>query len=288
MKTALPLLVLGLVLAAAPCRADKLDTPACQRDLAQTQTSLDAALARLRNLNELPQEQKCAAIANPADATRAAREVWARCHTGEEHDRKISDADDVIEAVRRTYNRVCPPRDGMVRVTMMALKDIAPRELPRPLAAVHTCDTDARIAFINEPFDGGLIRLAGCQGRTDVSAEEQEGRNASAAALAGEQVQVYLTLDSTGRGATKLWFPIFTADGNQTKVGTLPQQGTMPTGRDTVVANWAPADPAICRIHAEWRIKERKAELVLWQELADCTTKGPPQFKTIVDRRAEK
>ena len=170
---------------------------------------------------------------------------------------------------------------------MMAVQRIAPRELPPQLAATHQCDTDPTISFMNEPFDGGRIMLAGCQGRADVSAEERSGLNASVAALAGEQMRVYLTLDSTGRGATRLWFPVFAGDGNQTKVGTLPQSGTMPTGRNTVVANWAPADPAVCRVHAEWRVKERKAELVLWQELADCKA-SPQPFKTIVDRRAEK
>jgi hypothetical protein len=99
--------------------------------------------------------------------------------------------------------------------------------------------------------------LAGCAGRSDASAEERQA----------------------------LRFPIFAADGNQLMIDTLPQQGTMPTGLDTVVANWAPADPAICRVHAEWHVTERKAELVLWQELADCKAPGPPAFKTIVDRR---
>jgi hypothetical protein len=28
-----------------------------------------------------------------------------------------------------------------------------------------------------------------------------------------------------------------------------------------------------------------KPALVLWQELADCSRAGPPQFKTILDRR---
>ena len=286
MKIALSLLALGF-LVAVPCRAGTLATPACKADLAQTEKSLAVALARIGNLDALPQEEKCAAIANQGDAARAAREVWARCHTGEEHDRRISDADDVIEEVRKTYNRVCPPRNGMVRVHMMETRRIAPRELPGALAAVHQCDTASMISFMNEPFDGGRIMLAGCLGRDDVSAEERKGLNASAAALGGEQVRVYHTLDSTGRGATRLWFPIFTGDGNQMKVGTLPQSGTMPTGRNSIVANWAPADPAICRIHAEWRVQERKAELVLWQELADCKA-SPPPFKTIVDRRTEK
>ena len=287
MKTVLSLSILALLAAAVPCGAGTLATPVCKRDLAKTQKSLDAALARIGNLDALPQDEKCGAIANQGDAARAAREVWSRCNTGEEHDRRISDADDVVEEVRKTYNRVCPPRNGMIRVVMMETKRIDPHALPQPIAAVHQCDMDPTISFMNEPFDGGRIMLAGCEGSTTLSPEERRGRNASAAALAGEQVQVYLTLDSTGRGPTRLWFPIFTGDGNQIKVGTLPQQGTMPTGRNAVVANWAPADPAICRIHAEWRIKERKAELVLWQELADCKT-SPPPFKTIVDRRAEK
>jgi hypothetical protein len=55
--------------------------------------------------------------------------------------------------------------------------------------------------------------------------------------------------------------------------------------RDSIAANWAPADPTICRVHVEWRIADRKAVLVLWQELADCGKPGPPEFKTILDRR---
>ena len=36
------------------------------------------------------------------------------------------------------------------------------------------------------------------------------------------------------------------------------------------------------------KLSERKAELVLWQELFDCKAPGPPAFKTIVDRREAK
>ncbi len=278
------LLIVSLV-AATPAAAGTVNTLICKRDLAKTWESLQAALKRLDGLADMPQEQKCAAISGQGDAARNAREVWSRCHAGEEHDRKISDADDVIEAVRKKYNEVCPPRPGMVRVNMVSSKHIAPRELLKPLAAVHTCAADPVMKFMNEPFDGGRIMLAGCKGRDDVSADEVRHLNASAQTLAKEQVVVYLALDSTGRGAVPLSFPILTADGNQISVDTLPEQGTIPMSRNTIAANWAPADPAICRIHAEWRVTDRKARLVLWQELAECKTGEKPEFKTVLDRR---
>ena len=73
--------------------------------------------------------------------------------------------------------------------------------------------------------------------------------------------------------------------GNQISIDTLPEQGTIPMSRNMIAANWAPADPAICRIHAEWRVTDRKARLVLWQELAECKTGEKPEFKTVLDRR---
>jgi hypothetical protein len=288
MKATFVLSALAATFLALPAHADTLATPACQRDIAQVQKARHDSLARMRALSDMPQEQKCSVIADQGELERNAREVFSRCLTGRAHDQAIADADDLIAAVRKTYDRVCPPRPGMVRVTMMETRHVSARELPRGLAAAHRCDTDNKMSFMNEPFVGGRIMLAGCAGRTDASAEERQARNISAAALADEQVRVYLTLDASGRGAEALRFPIFAADGNQLVVDTLPQQGTMPTGLDSVVANWAPADPAICRVHAEWHVKARKAELVLWQELADCKAPGPPAFKTIVDRREAK
>jgi hypothetical protein len=283
MTARLVLAALALIAVAAPCRAE--GTPACRRELDQILKERMASLPRLRALDSMPQQEKCSTISAQGELERKAREVFARCMNGAEHDRYIADTDQNLDEVRTTYNRICPPRDGMVRVNMMALTRVAARELPPGLAAAHKCDTDDKMAFMNEPFAGGRIMLAGCAGHAGASPQEQRARNARAAALADEQVRVYLTLDSSGRGAQLLRFPIFTGDGSELAVATLPQQGTMPNGRDSVVANWAPADPAICRIHAEWRIKERKAELVLWQELADCKAPGPPAFKTIVDRR---
>ncbi len=245
------LLIVSLV-AATPAAAGTVNTLICKRDLAKTWESLQAALKRLDGLADMPQEQKCAAISGQ---------------------------------VRKKYNEVCPPRPGMVRVNMVSSKHIAPRELLKPLAAVHTCAAEPVMKFMNEPFDGGRIMLAGCKGRDDVSADEVRHLNASAQTLAKEQVVVYLALDSTGRGAVPLSFPILTADGNQISVDTLPEQGTIPMSRNTIAANWAPADPAICRIHAEWRVTDRKARLVLWQELAECKTDEKPEFKTVLDRR---
>jgi len=275
---------------ALPATAGTLSTPACKRDLARTWNSLDAALARLKGLASMPQEQKCAAIANQRETAIAAREVFARCHTGQEHAESLRNVDEVLDGVRQTYNRVCPPRPGLVRVNMVMTQRITPEEMPQPVRNLHTCDMEGRISFMNEPFDDGRIMLAGCRGAAASEAEVKR-RNVSAAAASGDQVRVYLTLDASGRGARQLSFPVRSADGGEATVDALPEAGTMPTGRNAIVANWAPATSDVCRIHAEWRVDPEgagKASLVLWQEALDCPSTGAPEFRTVLDRRAQK
>ncbi len=270
-----------------PVKAGTIESPACKRDLAKTWSTLNTALKRLDGLPTMSQEDKCAAIANQREAATAAREVFARCHTGQQHTDAIRNVDDVLDEVRKTFNRVCPPRPGFVRVNMVETRLIAPDEMPRDLRRIHRCDAYGRITFMNEPFDDGRIMLAGCSG-ADANEAEAKRRNVSIATAGKDQVQAYLALDSTGRGARRLSFPIIGADGKETAVDALPQTGTMPTGRNTIVGNWAPAAREVCRIHAEWRVDAGKANLVLWQEVVDCSKSGPPAFRTVLDRRAEK
>ena len=139
--------------------------------------------------------------------------------------------------------------------------------------------------FVDEPFDNGRIMLAGCNGTENASAQAQAARNASAKALSDEQSAVYLAMDSSGRGARRLTLPILLSDGREATTDLVPAEGTSPQSRDRLAGNWAPAKDGVCRIHAEWTIAGGKANLVLWQELADCTPGTPPAFKTILDRR---
>ena len=79
--------------------------------------------------------------------------------------------------------------------------------------------------------------------------------------------------------------PILLSDGREATTDLIPAQGASPQSRDRLAGNWAPAKDGVCRIHAEWKIADGKANLILWQELADCTPGTPPAFKTILDRR---
>jgi hypothetical protein len=141
------------------------------------------------------------------------------------------------------------------------------------------------MSFIDEPFENGRIMLAGCNGKENASAQDQVARNVSAKALADEQTAIYLAMDSSGRGARRLTLPILLADGREAVTDLVPAAGTSPQARNRLAGNWAPAQDGVCRIHAEWKITGGRPDLVLWQELADCSKPGPPAFKTILDRR---
>ena len=106
MKAALPLCLITLLLAAAPADAGTM-TRACEREITTVLKGREEALTRLRGLNDLPQEAKCAAIARQGEFERTSRAVFARCLTGKDREQYVSDSDEMIETVRQAYTRVC-------------------------------------------------------------------------------------------------------------------------------------------------------------------------------------
>lgn len=272
------------LLITAPAAAQP-GTPACKRELAATDKKMEQSLAIVSAAVKMPPRERCPAYFKAQELVGEIRRGFERCVPDKDHARALRNADEVDDALTMRVNRDCPPANGMIRINAIFVKRVAPHELPKGLAALHRCDTSARVRFVDEPFDNGRIMLAGCTGTENASAQAQAARNASAKALSQEQSAIYLTLDSTGRGAKRLALPILTADGREVMTDLVPADGTSPQSRDRIAGNWAPAQDGICRIHAEWKVTDGTPALVLWQELADCSKPGAPAFKTILDRR---
>ena len=273
-----------LVVSACPALAQPA-TAACKREQAATQTKMKQSLALVTAANDMAPKERCSNYFKAQEMVSEVRGGVERCEPDATHASALRNVDDVDAELTKTVNRLCPPTAGMIRINAIFIKRIGANELPKEIAALHGCETLPRTTFINEPFDNGRIMLAGCKGKDDASPQESTARNAAPKALADEQVAVYLTLDSSGRGARRLTLPILLADGREGMTDLLPSQGASPQARDRLAGNWAPAQDGVCRIHAEWKMTAGKPALVLWQELADCSKPGPPAFKTILDRR---
>jgi hypothetical protein len=258
---------------------------ACKRELAVTHAKMKQSLALVTAAVDMASKERCASYFKAQELVREIRTGFERCEPDASHAQALRNVDDVDAGLSQSINRHCPPSPGMIRINAIFIKRIGAKELPKGLAAVHSCDAPARMSFIDEPFDNGRIMLAGCNGQENASEQDQAARNVAAKALAGEQAAVYLALDSTGRGAQRLTLPILLADGREATTDLIPAQGASPQARDRLAGNWAPAKDGVCRIHAEWKVAGGKADLVLWQELADCSKSGPPAFKTILDKR---
>jgi hypothetical protein len=284
-RPAFAVLLAGLWLAAAPPALAQPGTPACKRDLAVTQTKMKQMLALVDDANGMAPKERCQAYFKSQELVTDIRGGFERCEPDATHASALHNVDQVDDELSKTVNRACPPSAGMIRIKAIFIKRISANELPKGLAAQHRCETLPRTVFINEPFENGRIMLAGCVGKENAGAPETAARNAAPKALADEQVAVYLALDSTGRGARRLTLPILLPDGREGTTDLIPAQGASPQSRDRLAGNWAPAQDGVCRIHAEWKMPGGKPALVLWQELADCSRAGPPQFKTILDRR---
>jgi len=273
-----------LVVAAVPAFAQP-GTAACKRELAATQTKMKQSLALVTAANGMSPKERCSTYFKSQEIITEIRGGFERCEPDATHASALRNVDDVDDELSKTVNRLCPPSPGMLRIKAIFIKRIGANELPKGIAALHGCETLPRTVFINEPFDNGRIMLAGCKGKDDANAQDAAARNAAPKALSDEQVAVYLTLDSNGRGARRLTLPILLADGREGTTDLIPAQSASPQARDRLAGNWAPAQDGVCRIHAEWKVTGGKPALALWQELADCTKAGPPAFKTILDRR---
>ncbi len=272
------------MLAALPAAAQP-GSAGCKRELAATQAKMKQSLALVTAAVTMAPKERCAAYFKAQELVTEIRAGFERCEPDQSHADVLRNVDDVDAGLATSVNRHCPPARGMIRINAIFIKRIDAKDLPKGLAAAHNCDAPARMGFIDEPFDNGRIMLAGCSGKDNASVEDQAARNASARALADEQTAIYLAMDSSGRGARRLTLPILLADGRETATDLIPAAGASPQARDRLVGNWAPAKDGVCRIHAEWKVAGGKADLVLWQELAECTKSGPPVFKTILDKR---
>lgn len=284
-RPALAAALAGLLIVAAFPAFAQPGAAACKRERAAAQTKMKQSLALVTAANSMAPKERCASYFKAQEMVAEIRGGVERCEPDATHASALRNVDEIDDELNKTVNRHCPPSPGMFRINAIFIKRIAAGELPKGIAAVHRCETSPRTLFINEPFDNGRIMLAGCKGKDDASPQDAAARNAASKALADEQAAVYLALDSSGRGARRLTLPILLADGREGMTDLIPAQGASPQARDRLAGNWAPAQDGVCRIHAEWKVSAGKANLVLWQELADCATPGPPKFKTVLDRR---
>jgi len=278
------LVLIGAVLADAPAIAAP-GSAACKRELAAVQVKMNQSLALIADAMKLAPKERCTSFFRAQEMVSEIRTGFERCAPDDNHARAISNADEVDAALTKRINQHCPPTAGMIRINAIFVKRIDAKELPKGLAALHSCESLPRMKFINEPFENGRIMLAGCKGNDHANAQDAAARNASPAALADEQSAIYLTLDSDGRGAKRVSLPILLPDGREGTTDLLPASGASPQSRDRLAGNWAPAQEGVCRIHAEWKFPDGKPSLILWQEVADCAKSGPPAFKTILDKR---
>lgn len=258
---------------------------ACKRELAAVETKMKQSLALVTEANSLPPKERCAHYFKAQEMVGDIRTGRERCEPDATHAKSIAIVDDVDAALSKTINKYCPPSPGMIRIHAIFVQRVDKKDLPKGVAALHSCEMLPRAHFVNEPFDNGRIMVAGCRGNENASAADATARNATRDALADEQAAVYLALDSDGRGAKRMTLPILLPDGSEGTTDLVPAQGTSPQSRERLAGNWAPAQPGVCRIHAEWTFADGKPSLVLWQELADCTAAGAPAFKTILDKR---
>ena len=273
-----------LAIATFPAQAQP-GTAACKRELTATNAKMKQSLQLVTDARSMAPKERCAAYFKAQELVSEIRTGFERCEPDASHAHALRNVDEVEAELDKTVNRVCPPANGMIRINAIYIKRLDAKDLPKGLRPAHTCATSPRMSFIDEPFVNGRVMIAGCDGKDNASAQEQAARNVSPAALAAEQAAVYLAMDSSGRGARRLTLPILLADGREATTDLIPAAGTSPQSRDRLAGNWAPAKDGVCRIHAEWKIADGKANLILWQELAECIPGTPPAFKTILDRR---
>ena len=256
---------------------------ACKRELQVAQKKMQELLALVGSVQSAPVQQKCQGYSRHIELANEIRESFARCELPDARARAVRNADEVIDATQAAYEKWCPPRPGMIRVRMIAVKRITRDQLPRPLAAVHRC-TIGPMYSINERFDLGRLVILGCPGNPSATADDEKARNARADLLQKEQAAVYITRDMDGNDPHRLNFPILGADGTETTTDLLFAGRASPGEKlDEISAYWETAKDGACRVHAVWRVTDGKAALVLWQEAPTCSNK--PEFKTILDRR---
>jgi len=284
------IVIAGLVLSAvylAPPTAAAVEpgSAACKAELQAMRKKMQQTLDLIDSVKTAPAPAKCQAFSAASDIAEQIRESAARCQAPQQRTGAVRDADDVIEAIDKSYQKWCPPRPGMVRVKMTMVTRITADKLPKPLAAVHKCAGDGTMYSTNERFDLGRLIMLGCPGIASPTPEQIKQRNTRADLLQKEQAQVYLTRDKDGDDPKRLSFPILSADGRETSTDTLlAGRASIGAKLDLISAYWEPAKDGVCRIHAVWRVADARPKLVLWQEAAVCS-KGVGDMKTVLDRQ---
>ena len=283
---ALALLIAAAASAPPDATAIEVGSAACKSELQAMRKKMKDSLALIDSVKDAPAPAKCPAYSSASDLAEEIRESAARCEQPKLRTSAVRDADDVIDAIYKAFQKWCPPRPGMIRVKMTMVTHVTRDKLPKPLAAMHRCAGDGPMYSTNERFDLGRLMMLGCPGIENPTAEQIKQRNARADLLQKEQAQIYLTRDRAGDDPRRLSFPIFAADGRETTTDML-FTGRVSIGEklDLISSFWEPSKEGVCRVHAVWRVAESKAQLVLWQEAADCTAGSKVEFKTVLDRR---
>jgi hypothetical protein len=259
----------------------------CKRELQGMHKKMQESLALIDSVKEAPAPAKCRVYGKAGSIADEIRESAARCEAPAARSKAVRDADDVIDAIGKAYEKWCPPKAGMVRVKMTMVTRIAPDELAAPLKSLHSCAAGAGNMFsTNERFDLGRLIMLGCPGIENPTPEQTRARNVTAQLLRQEQAHIYLTRDRDGDDARRLSFPILIADGAEGVTDLLLANRTSIGGKlDLIQSYWEPAKEHVCRVHAVWRVTEAKAKLVLWEEAADCSNGNRTEFKSVLDRR---
>lgn len=106
-------LALGMLLAVTSAAVSQtLDTPACKRDLAETWSGMEAALAQLKGVARAGREEKCEVYRRHVDIVAKAREVFARCKIGRDREGDLIHMDGALDDVKTTISRDCTGYDA--------------------------------------------------------------------------------------------------------------------------------------------------------------------------------
>jgi hypothetical protein len=100
-------LLAALSATAAPLNAATVDSPVCRRDLADTWTNMEAALAQLKGVARAGREEKCAVYRRHIGVVTKAREVLSRCKTGHDREGDLAHMDGALDDVKATIDREC-------------------------------------------------------------------------------------------------------------------------------------------------------------------------------------
>jgi hypothetical protein len=99
-----------IVATVAPAAASAVESDTCKRDLAETWSRMQTALARLKSVARASQDDKCAAYIFHADVVLRTREVLGRCRSGREREGDLAHMNGALDDVRSTISRECGAR----------------------------------------------------------------------------------------------------------------------------------------------------------------------------------